>query len=93
VFILSGGNPTPSDIEECVARLRVLLSDGKLQADSAHSAQRIKNTLVAQLEEHNFHLQHNLHMRDTVVELLQKWQRRFEPGKFYLLSQLFNAEC
>ena len=70
----------PTEIEECIARLRVLLEEGKLQHDSEHSAQRIKSLLIAQLEEHNYHLLYNLHGRDSIVESIQKWQRAYEPG-------------
>ena len=77
---MPGGFSLPTEIEECIARLRVLLEEGKLQHDSEHSAQRIKSLLIAQLEEHNYHLLYNLHGRDSIVESIQKWQRAYEPG-------------
>ena len=61
--------------------MRVLSDDGDLKYESALVSQRIKSLLVAQLEEHNYHLQYNLRMRDCVVDAIQKWQLKHEPGE------------
>jgi hypothetical protein len=69
------------DLEECIGRVRVLQEQEKLHITSKLGALREKELLIAQLEEHNYHLRYNIRMRDIIVEFLQKWQARNEPGK------------
>jgi hypothetical protein len=60
--------------------VRVLQDQEKLHITSTRGAQKEKELLLAQLEEHHYHLRYNLRMRDLVVESLQKWQAKHEPG-------------
>lgn len=76
----SGANDGPVDLEECLGRVRVLQEQEKLQISTVRGAQKEKELLLAQLEEHHYHLRYNLRMRDIIVESLQKWQAKHEPG-------------
>lgn len=69
--------PPSVRLSETMARVRQLQREEQLTVVSAGGVIRERAHLVAQLEEHNYHLQYNLRMRDIVVDSLDAWDRDY----------------
>lgn len=71
----------PTQLGEALERVRALQQAEQLTVTSRRGIAKERELLLAQLEEHNYHLRYNLKMRDLVTESLVQWAVQNDSGE------------
>ena len=71
----------PAAIGEALERVRQLQQTEQLTITTRRGIAKERELLLAQLEEHNYHLRYNLKMRDIVMDGLSAWNAKHDSGE------------
>ena len=73
----------PAAIGEALERVRQLQQTEQLAITTRRGVPKERELLLAQLEEHNYHLRYNLKMRDIVMDSLNAWNAKHDSGEYH----------
>lgn len=71
----------PAQLGEALERVRALQQAEQLTVTTRRGIAKERELLLAQLDEHNYHLRYNLKMRDIVTDSLAQWAIQNDSGE------------